>query len=397
MLKMEQPVARRRAFCLNLHAGYLCRHAGACCTAGWHIPVDEPAYQRLRVHFGGRPDPLFATGGPLPDGAAAVLGVQPGGACVFFEADRGNLCAVHRELGPASLPTACRQFPRVVLHDARGTLVSLSHFCPTAADLLQSPGAPAFEIVKAPGTLTLEDELEGLDARGALPPLLRPGMLTDHEGYDAWERRAISLFARADLTAGQALDLLEAVTRSLHAWRPGGASLRETVHREFDVASARKPDEDLRASRGMPDEIDEMRVRLALSSIPQGLPRPRMVAGHRSRWLDVARAWEEIDGAVRAYLAARLFGNWVAYYGQGLHAIVEYLQVALALVKMQFVEMETVGTEVVQVEAARHHARESPSSPWQTAKKAIRSADLLLVHLSDPKTLSSLLGDSRQA
>jgi hypothetical protein len=146
----------------------------------------------------------------------------------------------------------------------------------------------------------------------------------------------------------------------------------------------------------MPDEIDEMRVRLALSSIPQGLPRPRMVAGHRSRWLDVARAWEEIDGAVRAYLAARLFGNWVAYYGQGLHAIVEYLQVALALVKMQFVEMETVGTEVVQVEAARHHARESPSSPWQTAKKALRSADLLLVHLSDPKALSSLLGESRQ-
>ena len=100
--------------------------------------------------------------------------------------------------------------------------------------------------------------------------------------------------------------------------------------------------------------------------------------------------------AVRGYLAARLFGNWVAYYGQGLHAIVEYLKVALALVKMKFVEMEIVKTEVVKVEAARHHARESPSSPWQTAKKALRSADLLLVHLSDPKTLASLLGESRQ-
>jgi len=389
---MEHPIAPRRAFCLNLHAAYLCQHAGACCTAGWHIPVEEPAYQRLRVHFGGRPELPFATGGPLPDGAAAVLGVQPGGACVFFAADRGNLCAVHRELGPASLPAACRQFPRVVLHDARGTLVSLSHFCPTAAGLLQSPVAPAFEIVQAPGTLTLEDEVEGLDARGTLPPLLRPGMLTDHEGYDAWERRAINLFARADLTAGQALDLLEAVTRSLQAWRPGGASLRETVHREFDVASARKPDEDLKASSGMPDELDEMRVRLALSSIPEGLPRPCMVAGYRSRWPGVAGAWDEIDGAVRAYLAARLFGNWVAYYGQGLHAIVEYLKVALAVVNMEIVK-----TEVVEVEAARHHARESPSSPWQTAKKALRSADLLLVHLSDPKTLSSLLGDSRQA
>jgi hypothetical protein len=104
----------------------------------------------------------------------------------------------------------------------------------------------------------------------------------------------------------------------------------------------------------------------------------------------------EIDGAVRGYLAARLFGNWVAYYGQGLHAIVEYLRVALALVKMNYVKMEIVEAEVVKMEAARDHARESPSSPWQTAKEAIRSADLLLVHLSDPKTLSSLLGQSRQ-
>ena len=144
------------------------------------------------------------------------------------------------------------------------------------------------------------------------------------------------------------------------------------------------------------DEIDDMRVRLALSSIPEGLDRPTVVADYRARWPGISAPGvpgmpREIDGAVRGYLAARLFGNWVAYYGQGLHAIVEYLQVALAVVKMEIVK-----TEVVKVEAARQHARESPSSPWQTAKKALRSADLLLVHLSDPKTLSSLLGQSRQ-
>jgi len=99
----------------------------------------------------------------------------------------------------------------------------------------------------------------------------------------------------------------------------------------------------------------------------------------------------EIDGALRGYLAARLFGNWVAYYGQGLHDIVEYLEVALSLVKMNHVKLE-----IVKMEAVRHHAQESPSSPWQTAKEAIRSADLLLVHLSDPQTLSSLLGRSHQ-
>lgn len=368
---MEHPPAKGAGRCLSLHAGYLCQHEGACCTAGWAIPVERLVYERLSVHFGAadRRPRLFDTDGPLPDGAAAMLGVQQTGACVFFEADRGNLCGVHRELGAESLPVACRQFPRVVLHDARGTLISLSHFCPTAAGLLQSLPAPAFEIVDAPGTITLEGEVEGLDARGALPPLLRPGMLTDHEGYDAWERRAIGLLARDDLTAEQALGLLGAATRAVRSWRPGAVSLRDTVDREFDVASAGKPDKDL-------DGI-AARVRLAMSSVPAGLQCPPRVDGFAAGWQDISPWWGEYDGAVRGYLAARLFGNWVAYYGQGLHAIVEYLKVALAVVKM---------------EAVRHQASEAPSSTWQTVKKAIQSADLLLVHLSDTKALSRRLG-----
>jgi hypothetical protein len=127
-----------------------------------------------------------------------------------------------------------------------------------------------------------------------------------------------------------------------------------------------------------------------------GLPRPPLVADYRARRPDVSGAlvqgWpDEIDRAIRGYLAARLFGNWVAYYGQGLHAIVEYLQVALAVVKMKYVEMD-----VLRMGTARDHARESPSSPWQNAKKALRSADHLLVHLADPRTLSSLVGQRRQ-
>jgi hypothetical protein len=156
---------------------------------------------------------------------------------------------------------------------------------------------------------------------------------------------------------------------------------RRAVEREFDVASAQKPDKNLEAPREIAGQIDELRVRLALDSVPEDLPRPPMVDGIRGRRQSVAEVLEEFDGAIRGYLAARLFGNWVAYHGQGLHAIVEYLQVALALVKM---------------EAVRYHARESSSSPWQTVTEAIRSADLLLVHLSDPKRLSRRLGQSRQ-
>ena len=45
-------------------------------------------------------------------------------------------CIVHRDLGEPHLPTTCRHFPRVAVQDRRGTFVSLSHFCPTAASML---------------------------------------------------------------------------------------------------------------------------------------------------------------------------------------------------------------------------------------------------------------------
>ena len=377
---MEHTSGPGKALCLRLHAGYLCQHAGACCTAGWAIPIEKRAYDQVRVHFGGGQERLlFAAGGPLPDGAAAMLGFQSTGACVFFEPGRGNLCAVHRELGAASLPSACRHFPRIVLNDARGTFISLSHFCPTAAALLRSPNAQAFEVVRAPGPLALDSSiadddpqsLEGLDARDALPPLLRSGMLTDLEGYDAWERAAIALLARNDLTASGALAILTSATRAVQSWRPGRGSLRETVAREFEIASTRKPDKNLDAS-----DRDELRVRLAFGSVPSGLACPSPVEDWRRRWHSGSACWDDVDDVVRGYLAARLFGNWIAYYGQGLHAIVEYLHVALAVMKMEFV---------------RHLAQESSSPPWQSVKEAVRSADLLLVHLADPKVLSQLL------
>jgi len=69
-------------------------------------------------------------------------------------------------------------FPRIVLHDARGTFISLSHFCPTAASLLFESTGEAV-IVQAPAALSDIGELDGLDARHVWPPLLRPNMLMD--------------------------------------------------------------------------------------------------------------------------------------------------------------------------------------------------------------------------
>jgi hypothetical protein len=123
-------------WCLDFHAPYRCRHAGACCRAGWTIPFE--------------------------DGTVAAR--DAGGACTFLDG-RARRCSIQRARGLQALPLTCRMFPRIVLHDARGTFVSLSHFCPTAASLLFDAAGEA-AIVEAPPALVDVGALDGLDARG---------------------------------------------------------------------------------------------------------------------------------------------------------------------------------------------------------------------------------------
>src|SRR6185436_6391704 len=120
----------------------------------------------------------------------SILATREDGACVFFEPLAGRLCAVHRTVGPRLLPSACRNFPRIALRDPRGVFVTLSHYCPTAARLLLRDQDLA--IVDAPASITLDGEVEGLDATGVLPPLLRQGMLMSLDAYDTWEREAVA-------------------------------------------------------------------------------------------------------------------------------------------------------------------------------------------------------------
>src|SRR5688572_7037569 len=140
-----------RIRCLSVHAPYVCAHAGACCQAGWTIPIEAPLVPRLR-----------ALGFQAP--ADGVAGLADDGACAFFERDAGRLCAIHRRGGSSLLPSMCRHFPRVVVNDPRGSSLTLSHFCPTAAGLLFEPVPLA--IVDAPAPLSLDGGMEGLDATG---------------------------------------------------------------------------------------------------------------------------------------------------------------------------------------------------------------------------------------
>ncbi len=344
------------AFCLSFHADWRCRHSGACCRAGWAIPVEADRFERIRAHAGPeRGARLFITGGPLPEGAAAVVASDAEGACRFHE---GQRCAIHRDLGEDALPSACQQFPRIALTDARGTFVRLSHYCPTAASLLFH--ASTFTTVPAPDTITLQGRVEGLDARSVLPPLLRSGLLADVDGYAMWEALGVETFASGALTATEAVSVIDAATLATLEWQPADISLADAVRRAFSparpIATSTDPQRDL------------IRFASAVDSIPHGLRAPAVPRGIETLWSQANADLEAHDPAVRAWLASHLFGNWIAYSANGLATVVEYLRVCLA---------------VLRVELAREWLRESPRTADQRMLEAIRQSDHILHHLAD--------------
>jgi Fe-S-cluster containining protein len=354
------------AFCLSIHARYQCRHAGACCQ-NWIVPA-EPAVVRLVEQRGlrrpGIDGPLFLSSRKPNSVGATEVARDKNGNCVFFEQDAGRLCLIHRVAGVDALPSACRHFPRRFLRDGRGTFVSLSHFCPTAASLLI--GGHPLEVVDAAPPLMLEEPIEGLDAREALPPLLHPGVLCDLEGYSAWERAAIGVFARADLTCQGALDRVTAATDRVRAWRPGAGSLAGHVVSAFQ--------EDLRHTGPLLPSDREL-VSL-VSRLADGWAGDDLepVADFERLWMDrVGTAFDRYDAVMKNFLAARLFANWIAYQGHGLRSVLQWVRAAAALV--------------------RHHALRRaldsgrPPGPDDFIE-AVRLADLLLLHMIDTQAFA---------
>jgi hypothetical protein len=352
-------------FCLTLHAGYRCRHTGECCR-NWTVAAEPHVRQVVearQIRRRGVSGALFVPAGTPAGRGPWRIARDEDGSCVFFDRERGRLCVIHEAAGPGALPTACRHFPRRILRDGRGTFISLSHFCPTAAAMLLE--ADPLDVVEAQPPLRLQEPMEGLDATGALPPLVRPGVLSDLDGYTAWERASVATFARPDLDCQQALDCVADATSRVRGWRPGTGSFGACVDAAFRAA---RPE-------GGVDPRAQARTMNTLRSLTGSTVHDDIapVAAFEDRWLDLVAPFEPLDRPMKNFLGARVFGNWIAYQGRGLQTIVEWLRTCAALV--------------------RHHllrsalARQSvPTS--EDLLEAFRMTDLLLLHVVDTQAFA---------
>jgi hypothetical protein len=305
--------------CLSFHAAYRCRDSGACCTAGWPIPVEADRIDGLvdaavradigrAIGKGGAAGLLIAPPDAPPD-TPAVLATTPDGACIFYDRAPGRHCRAHRLAGHGALPLACRQFPRVVIVDPRGASITLSHACPTAAALLDSR-APVRIVDDAPA-FPPEGEYVGLDARASLPPLLRPNLLMDWDAVSAWERLSVALLTRDAGPVEATFARLRGVVDDVRTWRPGDGGLAARIEAAFAVPAhpreCRPPRDALAA-----DVIDAIPPDLRTPDAARREPRPA-------------------DHIARRFLAAHAFASWTLQLGGGLRTWLRGLEAADAL------------------------------------------------------------------
>jgi len=339
-----------RTRCLSFHAQYRCRHAGECCRTGWEIEVDP---QIVEAVHSGRVVPLRSTPEPFlrTTSSAPTVARTRTGECGFHNHQR---CSLQDAGSEPLLPSACRHFPRIFLRDGRGCFLTLSHFCPTAASLLL--GVAPVHVVDATRPLALDEPVEGLDARDALPPLVRPGMLTDLEGYEAWEQAVIRVLLEAP-DAESALARVEGATEVVRQWSPAGGRLAGAVADAFLVGSP--PAGPAPLSRPF-TIVRELTGPHPLLHVPARFDQ--QWASLRSAAAGVLRE------PVARYLAASAFGNWIAYRAQGLRSIAAWLRAT---------------HDVLRVQLVNHLGQARGRAETPALIESFRAADYIMVHTVD--------------
>jgi hypothetical protein len=332
-------------YALSFHANYRCRHSGACCTAGWPIPVEA----RLL--------PLLGADVLMPDAA---------GACVHFDRS-SHLCRVQRVYGEAMLPGSCYQFPRRAVIDERGTFVVLSNFCPTAAALLYDSPDP-LTIVPQPSAFPEGRTYEGLDARQAWAPLVRPGVMFDFTSYARWEQFLVATFAN-EASVDDALASIAAAAETLRQWTPATGMFAEWTNAVLERSPAK--------SDGTLDFYSQFRTRDAFELLRGFVPEPLEPPPPAPISMSSVDGYEGHASAARRYLAAKAFASWAAYEGQGVRTLVAELMIS---------EL------VLRVECERTPLARGRVLDRALMIDAIRRSDLFLIHLIDRPKMMKWLG-----
>ncbi len=346
---------------LSFHGDYHCHNSGVCCSSGWEIAVEAEVEVRLAS--------AFARGSRgLPNGPDGFRRMQnPPAGCesslrrtdttCWFRDEPGLACSIHRDYGHDALPSACRHFPRVCVLEPDGVSVGLSHYCPTAAGLLFA-GPEEFGLVTNPRAFPSDWPFEGLDARDAYPPFLRPGVLMGFDGLRCFEDRAVAALSSGPL--GQAMAVIESAVESARSWTVDARPVCDHVADSFARAGSHAGSE--------PHASDPRTVLVA--ALTEG-PRPHAgLPDFQSRPLVLSSL---ADLALRKYLAARLIAAWITFQGNDLRSVARYLRLCL--------------DTAVLFESARA-TEESEAVRW---KEAIRNADLWILHYCDPDLLASNL------
>jgi hypothetical protein len=369
-------------FALSIHADYACHRSGVCCTSDWDVPVEVPLYRNLNDALAtGRLQPVahdvesgavLVTAPDLPDEAAAMVARTSRGDCVFYHRGSG-LCVIHRDMGASQLPATCRYFPRLAVRDRRGTFITLTHYCPTAAAMLFRDDRP-LEIVEDPPAFPAA-KYEGLViAPDDWPPLLHPRMLMDHEGYSAWERHMVARCAADAMSPEDVVATLERDARILRRYRLDAGPI--------DLFVASLPTDTVASP--VPSSLTDSLERFdeAVAAVPDDMKPPVDESGLPDAYERLVRdAWPRWSQPLRRYLASKAFASWTAYQGRGVLSVVRGLEAALALVR---------------VEAARQCRNAGRALDRALLLEAFRDADFLLNHLAAGDELAERWSQAEQ-
>ncbi len=391
--------AATHVYCLRFQSDYTCDNCGDCCSTAWKIPLERIPLNLIRRAFKkGDLTPPDSRSPQNEDWMENIQGatgeieryltIKNGRDCCFLKRDGKTACAIQSQAGVEAMPTICRLFPRMCVLQPLGVFLTLSHYCPTVAEMLfrdDMTDGSDLEIVHNPPAFPRTAGYGGLDARNHLPPLLRPNVMMTWEAAGMWERHTLKTMARRDYTPEEALTLL--MTTAEKARLANGAD-----------ASGNGPFAEIleKDERNDPETLKSQ-----IASLPSGLPHARqlydrlltlgdpeipgmesVLETYRARYASggVAAAterftteydrfvkprWREFETPLRRYLSTKLFANYHLYQGDGLRSGLFAVAGALA---------------ALRVHTAILCAREESELDREIITLAFRYTDLLLIH-----------------